>query len=99
MSILQKCFSVEDAGAILAKTFELLFLPSDFNNSQKAGARVQILFDFFTDKSLLLDNGDYCRWEKLSELLPDVVWYNSWDKCKRLRKAARRKQYDVDFYA
>ena len=50
-------------------------------------------------KILANDNMDYCRWEKLSELLPDVVWYNSWDKCKRLRKAARRKQYDVDFYA
>lgn len=59
-----------------------------------------VRFAFTTvHKILANDNMDYCRWEKLSELLPDVVWYNSWDKCKRLRKAARRKQYDVDFYA
>lgn len=59
-----------------------------------------VRFAFTTvHKILANDNMDYCRWEKLRELLPDVVWYNSWDKCKRLRKAARRKQYDVDFYA
>lgn len=79
MSILQKCFSVEDAGAILAKTFELLFLPSDFNNSQKAGARVQILFDFFTDKSLLLDNGDCISKEVLTKVL-NYLWLNEHNK-------------------
>jgi hypothetical protein len=38
---------------------------------------------------------DYKRWEKLEKLLPEVAWYNSWDKCKRLRKAIKQKGYKI----
>jgi len=38
---------------------------------------------------------DYQRWEKLEKLLPEVAWYNSWDKCKRLRKAIKQKGYKI----
>lgn len=47
-------------------------------------------FAFLTvHKILAEDNMDYSAWEKLSLLLPEVAWYNMWDKCKRLRKAAK----------
>lgn len=32
----------------------------------------------------------YVVWENMSKLLPENMWYNSWDKCKRLRKAAKK---------
>lgn len=38
---------------------------------------------------------DYQKWEKLERLLPEVAWYNSWDKCKRLRKAIKQKGYKI----
>ena len=57
-----------------------------------------VRFVFLTvHKILANDDMDYSKWEKLSELLPPVVWYNSWDKCKRLRKAAYSKKYSVVF--
>jgi hypothetical protein len=40
---------------------------------------------------------DYRTWQELSKLLPEVAWYNMWDKCKRLRKSAKQKQYDILF--
>ena len=40
---------------------------------------------------------DYKKWENLETLLPEVSWYNSWDKCKRLRKAAKDKGYRVNY--
>lgn len=33
------------------------------------------------------------EWYKLERLLPEVSWFNQWDKCKRLRKAMKRKGY------
>ncbi|MBY6838315.1 hypothetical protein FDG50_07720 [Clostridium botulinum] len=38
---------------------------------------------------------DYQSWEKLETLLPEVAWYNSWDKCKRLHKAMKQKGYRI----
>ncbi|EMS72690.1 hypothetical protein [Ruminiclostridium cellobioparum] len=55
-------------------------------------------FIFITvHKVLANDSMEYRRWERLSVLLPEVAWYNSWDKCKRLRKAAKLRKYDIDF--
>lgn len=36
---------------------------------------------------------DYKEWNKLSKLLPEIAWNNNWDKCKRLRRAAKRAGY------
>lgn len=47
-------------------------------------------------KILAKNNMDYMEWEKLSNLLPEVAWYNNWDKCKRLRKAAKKMNYKFD---
>lgn len=49
-------------------------------------------FAFYTVHNLLAQNSmNYVRWECLSSLLPEISWYQSWDKCKRLRKAAKQK--------
>lgn len=45
---------------------------------------------------LARDKMDYSRWEKLSCLLPELPWYNMWDKCKRLRKAAKHRNLSID---
>lgn len=35
------------------------------------------------------------EWEKLERILPEVAFYNSWDRCKRLRKGFKKKGYDI----
>ena len=35
------------------------------------------------------------EWEKLEKLLPEVAWYNNWDRCKRLRKGLKKKGYQI----
>lgn len=32
-------------------------------------------------------------WNAISPHLPEIKWYNSWDKCKRLRKFAKKEGY------
>lgn len=55
-------------------------------------------FSFSTVHTLLAnDEMEYNKWEQLSNLLPEVAWYNSWDKCKRLRKAAKQRSLSIDF--
>ncbi|WP_319403931.1 hypothetical protein [uncultured Anaeromusa sp.] len=59
-----------------------------------------IAYFVFNEMHSKLENNqmDYEDWEKLSDLLPAVAWYNSWDKCKRLRKAAKKRGYDFNLY-
>ena len=33
------------------------------------------------------------EWEKLEKILPEVAYYNNWDRCKRLRKGFKKKGY------
>lgn len=33
------------------------------------------------------------EWNKLERILPEVAYYNNWDRCKRLRKGFRKKGY------
>lgn len=55
-------------------------------------------FSFCTVHDLLAQNSmDYSRWECLSSLLPELPWYQSWDKCKRLRKAAEQKGVHIEW--
>lgn len=35
------------------------------------------------------------KWRKLQFLLPDATWLNQWDKCKRVRKAIKKKGYNI----
>lgn len=51
-------------------------------------------FVFSTVHQLLLeDKFNYDEWRRLSYILPEVTWYNDWDKCKRVRKAAKMLGY------
>lgn len=55
-------------------------------------------FAFLTVHKVLIDNDmEHFKWERLSELLPKVEWFNEWDKCKRLRMAAEDRGYRFDF--
>ena len=66
--------------------------------SQYAFPNVLAQFAFQTVHSILAeDRMDYEEWENLSLILPEVSIYNSWDKCKRLRKAAKQKNYRISF--
>lgn len=40
------------------------------------------------------DQMDYRIWDKLSDFLVEINWVNSWDRCKRLRKTAKKYGYD-----
>lgn len=54
-------------------------------------------FAFSSVHSILArDQMDYFKWEKLSAFLPDVPLYSMWDKCKRLRKAAKNKNVTIN---
>lgn len=44
-------------------------------------------------KILESPNFDTSFWNAISPHLPEVKWYNSWDKCKRLRKFAKKEGY------
>ena len=33
------------------------------------------------------------EWEELERLLPELSWYNNWDRCKRLKKGLKKKGY------
>ncbi|SHI10396.1 hypothetical protein SAMN02745823_02442 [Sporobacter termitidis DSM 10068] len=35
------------------------------------------------------------KWRKLQSLLPETSWLNQWDKCKRVRKAIKKKGYNI----
>ncbi len=45
------------------------------------------------NNSLIYHKLDYDSWEKIDKLLPEIPWYRSWDKCKRLRRAFQEKGY------
>ncbi len=55
-------------------------------------------FSFCTVHTLLAQNAmNYARWECLASLLPEIPWYQSWDKCKRLREAAKQKGIHIEW--
>lgn len=35
------------------------------------------------------------KWDKLQKFLPSVTVFTQWDRCKRLRKAIKKKGYDI----
>jgi hypothetical protein len=35
------------------------------------------------------------KWRKLQRLLPEASYFNQWDKCKRLRKAMKKKGFNI----
>lgn len=47
----------------------------------------------------ILESSDFddAFWNKINSFLPELKWYNSWDKCKRLRKYAKIIGYNNIF--
>ena len=74
---------------VLAQFFLPLILMS---NETVADDFVKFSFNSIHDE-LANNQFSYKQWIKLEPLLPSVSWYNSWDKCKRLRNAIRQKGY------
>ena len=35
------------------------------------------------------------EWDRMGKLLPEISWFNQWDKCKRLQKAMKQKGYKL----
>lgn len=89
----QFCRNSGEAAAVYAQFLLILIL--HFNIS----VSVELLnFSFCTVHTLLSQNSmNYYRWECLSPLLPEIPWYLSWDKCKRLRGAAKQKGIHIEW--
>ena len=84
----------ENSQLTLAQFFLPLILTS---NEIVADDFVKFSFTPIYNK-LAKNQFSYERWIMLESILPSVPWYNSWDKCKRLRKAMKEKGYSVQSY-
>ena len=78
-------------------TFAQFILPIILQSSHTFSTQITEFAFTTVHKILADDNMCYYEWDKLSKLLPNVAWYNSWDKCKRLRKAAKMRNYNIAF--
>lgn len=81
----------------LKRTYAQFILPIILCSKESFGNECAE-FAFLTVHKILAENDmEHSRWEKLSELLPKVEWFNEWDKCKRLRMAAENRGFTFDF--
>lgn len=94
---LYRCFCQYSNDSSTKERFAKFILPVILQSAQEFSPAIQ-KFAFNAVHKLLAENlYDYYEWEKLSQLLPDVAWYNSWDKCKRLRKAAKFRNIKIEY--
>lgn len=90
-------FCVKKSSSHLDIIFAQFILPIIIESSYPFSKQLTE-FAFITVHNILLhDEMDDQQWNKLSKLLPDNSWCNMWDKCKRLRKAAKIKKLDIEF--
>jgi len=81
---------------LFCNTFAQFILPIIIQSKEQYPRDVAY-FAFSKVHAILSNNMmEYSQWERLSIFLPEVTWYNSWDKCKRLRKAAKKLHYSFD---
>ncbi len=74
-------------------TLAQFFLPLSLMRDE-AIAKDFAIFSFYpVHKALEQNQFNYEQWKKLERLLPALSWYQSWDKCKRLRLAMKNKGY------
>ena len=51
---------------------------------------------FINVHNSMLNKKEVCsEWYGIEDLLPNVAFYNQWDKCKRIRKAIKQKCYKI----
>lgn len=79
----------QDIKLILAE----FFLPIILSNKKKTHDDFVIFSAYLVHEALANDKFDFHIWVKLEHLLPKLPWYQSWDKCKRLRLALENKGY------
>lgn len=81
----------------LELTFAQFILPIILQSSDSFSYEL-IRFAFINVHNLLLHNQvGYEQWSKLATLLPVSDNSNDWDKCKRIRKAAKIRNLNIDF--
>ncbi len=90
-------FCLDDTYGSVAETYAQFALPVILRSNAKFSPAFS-QFVFLTVHRILAENKmDYSVWERLLPILPEMPWYQDWDKCKRLRIAARDKGYDIKF--
>lgn len=90
-------FCVNNSSGNINTVFAQFILPIIIESSSQFSTQLTE-FAFITVHNILAhDEMDYGQWNRLSKLLPDNSQHNVWDKCKRLRKAAKIKNLDIDF--
>lgn len=81
----------------LELTFAQFILPIILRSSDSFSYDL-IRFAFINVHNLLMHNElGYDQWSKLATLLPANENSNDWDKCKRVRKAAKMRNLNIDF--
>ena len=89
-------FCQNRSGQIMEKVFAPFILPIIMQSNEKYPDDIAFFAFNEVHKMLAEDQMRYDEWRKLDVLLPPVSWYNSWDKCKRIRKAAKKLKYEFE---
>ena len=71
------------------------FLPLILKNNTTVDNQFVEFSSYQVHNELAKERFDYGYWIKLKPLLPPLSWYNSWDKCKQLRNAIKKKGYAI----
>ena len=81
-------FCLNTTSEDLKRTYAQFILPIILRSNETFPNEC-VEFAFLTVHKILMENDmEPSKWEKISEFLPKVEWFNEWDKCKRLRMAA-----------
>ncbi|GHV78039.1 hypothetical protein AGMMS49942_28600 [Spirochaetia bacterium] len=95
-SLWEKLFQLIDTNNIndkLKVSLAIYFLPIILHSGYKYSSNL-VHFVFYTiNDKLANDSIDFESWSKIDKLLPEISWYASWDRCKRLRKAFKNSGY------
>ena len=90
-----KQLNQKDINANLKLALAQFFLPLILTSNETV-AQDFVEFSFTPIHDELAKNQfSYERWAKLKSILPSVSLYSSWDKCKRLERAMKKKGYSV----
>lgn len=89
-------FCVNDCSQELSENFAQFILPLIIKSEDLYPTDIAYFAFKNVHDMLARDQINHNSWERLSKMLPEVAWNNNWDRCKRLRKAIKKKQYDFD---
>lgn len=90
-------FCLNTTSEDLKRTYAQFILPIILRSNETFPNEC-VEFAFLTVHKILMENDmEPSKWEKVSEFLPKVEWFNEWDKCKRLRMAAENRGNKFNF--